>query len=137
MLSADDIAQIEQVIAEYGHVVDNNRWDRAHLVFAREFVYDFSAFDRPDIEGAVGLREALKSRKIYSHHTTNITVEETETETETETGAGRAVARSKFIGFPVEGPPITGDYLDDFIHTDEGWRLLRRRSSVREPSFPR
>lgn len=127
MLSADDIVAIERVIAEYGHVVDNNRWDRAHLVFARDFVYDFSAFNRPNLNGFLELREALLTRNLYSHHSTNVTV--------IETGEGRARAHSKFIGFPTEGFPISGDYSDEFIRTPEGWRLLRRRSSVREPSF--
>jgi hypothetical protein len=127
MLTADDIVEIEQVIAEYGHVVDNNRWERAHLVFARDFVYDFEAFGRPNIHGLLELREALRTRKVYSHHSTNVSVVETE--------EGFARAHSKFIGFPNEGYPISGDYSDDFVRTDEGWRLLRRRSSVREPSF--
>ncbi len=126
MLSADDIVEIEQVIAEYGHVVDNNRWERAHLVFARDFVYDFSAFGRPNLNGVVELREALKSRKVYSHHSTNVSVVET---------PDGARAHSKYIGFPAEGFPISGDYSDDFVRTDEGWRLIRRRSSVREPSY--
>ncbi|MCU1578440.1 MAG: polyketide cyclase [Rhodoglobus sp.] len=127
MLSADDIVEIEKVIAEYGHVVDNNRWERAHLVFARDFVYDFSRFGRPNIQGVAELRKALKTRKIYSHHSTNISV--------AETSDGHARAHSKYIGFPSEGFPISGDYEDDFVRTEAGWRLLRRRSSVREPSF--
>ena len=43
--------------------------------------------------------------------------------------------RSKFIGFPNEGPPISGDYRDVFVQTAAGWRLARRRSSVRDPRF--
>lgn len=126
MLIAADIVEIEQVIAEYGHVVDDNRWERAHLVFAPDFVYDFSAFGRPNLNGVAELREALRGRKVYSHHSTNVTVVET---------PDGVRAHSKFIGFPVEGYPISGDYSDDLVRTDAGWRLIRRRSSVREPSF--
>ena len=127
MLTSDDIIEIEQVIARYGHVVDNNRWEQAHLVFARDFVYDFSAFDRPNINGIFELQQALKTRKVYSHHSTDVSV--------IETAEGRARVHSKFIGFPGEGFPISGDFSDDFVRTENGWRLLRRRSSVREPSF--
>lgn len=127
MLNADDVIEIEQVIAEYGHIVDNNRWGRAHLVFAQDFVYDFSAFDRPNIYGVAELREALKTRKVYSHHSTNVSV--------VETSEGHARVHSKYIGFPSEGFPISGDYVDDFVRTESGWRLVRRSSSVREPSF--
>lgn len=76
MVTAEDRAQIEQVIATYGHVVDDNAGDRAHLVFA------FSEFGRPNA-----------------------------------------------------GPPISGDYRDEFVRTPRGWRLRRRRSSVRDPQF--
>lgn len=127
MLSADDRAEIEQVIATYGHVVDDNAWDRAHLVFSDSFVFDFSEFGRPNLHGVAELRAALTGRRVYSHHSTNIVMQLGED--------GVVRVRSKFIGFPNEGPPISGDYRDEFVHTPEGWRLARRRSSVRDPQF--
>ena len=71
------------------------------------------------------LRAALKDRRVYSHHSTNITLFEAR--------EGLVRVRSKFIGFPNEGPPISGDYRDEFVLTPRGWRLNRRRSSVRDP----
>lgn len=127
MLSAADRVEIEQVIATYGHVVDDNAWDRAHLVFADNFVFDFSEFGRPNLNGVDELRSALQGRKVYSHHSTNIVILEGDD--------GVVRVRSKFIGFPVEGAPISGDYRDEFTLTDRGWRLVRRRSSVRDPRF--
>ena len=127
MLTADDRAEIEQVIAAYGHVVDDNAWGSAHLVFAEDFVFDFSQFDRPNLNGVSELREALRGRKVYSHHSTNVAIFEEED--------GVVRVRSKFIGFPIEGAPISGDYRDEFVKTARGWRLSRRRSSVRDPGF--
>lgn len=127
MISPADRAEIEQVIAIYGHVVDDDAWDRAHLVFTKDFVFDFSEFGRPNLNGVIELRDALRGRRVYSHHSTNIVIQEGED--------GVVRVRSKFIGFPNEGPPITGDYRDEFRHTDSGWRLSRRRSSVRDPRF--
>ena len=75
MLTPADRAEIEQVIATYGHVVDDNAWDRAHLVFADEFVFDFSEFGRPNLNGVAELRSALQGRKVYSHHSTNIVIQ--------------------------------------------------------------
>ena len=126
-LTPEDRAEIEQVIAAYGHVVDDNAWTSAHLVFAENFVFDFSHFGRPNLNGVSELRAALKGRKVYSHHSTNVTIFEDED--------GRVRVRSKFIGFPVEGAPISGDYRDEFVRTPKGWRLARRRSSVRDPGF--
>ena len=127
MVTAQDRADIEQVIATYGHVVDDNAWDRAHLVFADDFVFDFSEFGRPNLHGVGELRSALEGRKVYSHHSTNVSIFEGED--------GVVRVRSKFIGFPNEGPPISGDYRDEFVRTVAGWRLARRRSSVRDPVF--
>lgn len=127
MLSAEDRIQIEEVISIYGHVVDDNAWDRAHLVFADDFVFDFSEFGRPNLHGVIELRAALQGRRVYSHHSTNIVIQESPD--------GVVRVRSKFIGFPNEGPPISGDYRDEFVHTEAGWRLARRRSSVRDPRF--
>ena len=127
MLTTDDRTEIEQVIATYGHIVDDNAWDRAHLVFADDFVFDFSEFGRPNLNGVEELRSALTGRKVYSHHSTNIVIQEGDD--------GVVRVRSKFIGFPVEGSPISGDYRDEFTRTERGWRLVRRRSSVRDPRF--
>ena len=127
MLTAEDRAEIEQVIAAYGHIVDDNVWDRAHLVFADDFVFDFSEFGRPNLNGVHELRAALQARKVYSHHSTNVTIFEGEN--------GTVRVRSKFIGFPNEGAPISGDYRDEFVRTAIGWRLQRRKSSVRDPQF--
>lgn len=126
-LTPEDRAEIEQVIAAYGHVVDDNAWTSAHLVFAENFVFDFSHFGRPNLNGVSELRAALKRRKVYSHHSTNVTIFDDED--------GVVRVRSKFIGFPIEGAPISGDYRDEFVRTPKGWRLARRRSSVRDPSF--
>ncbi|NYF11540.1 3-phenylpropionate/cinnamic acid dioxygenase small subunit [Leifsonia sp. AK011] len=127
MLTRSDRAEIEEVIAIYGHVVDDNAWDRAHLVFTDDFVFDFSEFGRPNLNGVIELQSALRNRKVYSHHSTNIFIQEVDEDT--------ARVRSKFIGFSNEGPPISGDYRDVFVRTPAGWRLSRRRSSVRDPRF--
>lgn len=127
MLTPQDRADIAQVIATYGHVVDDDAWERASQVFTDDFVFDFSEFGRPDLVGVEQLRAALRNRKVYAHHSTNLTI--------AEDGEGRARVRSKFIGFTNEGPPVSGDYRDLLVKTTDGWRLSRRRSSVREPSF--
>jgi hypothetical protein len=64
---------------------------------------------------------------MYAHVTTNTTL------TEDDDGAVRA--HSKFIGFPNEGRPVTGDYRDVVVRTPAGWRLRHRRAEVRARKF--
>lgn len=75
MLSADDHMQIHQVLAEYGHIVDDHDWDRAHQVFTEDFVFELGD-DGPDLHGIANIVAAFKGRNIYAHHSTNIAVNE-------------------------------------------------------------
>jgi hypothetical protein len=64
---------------------------------------------------------------MYAHVTTNTSLTQ-----ESETTVR---AHSKFIGFPNEGPPVTGDYVDELVQTSEGWRLRHRRAELRQRKF--
>ncbi|WP_366890035.1 nuclear transport factor 2 family protein [Pseudonocardia sp.] len=39
----EDALALQQLLADYGHVVDDHDRDRAHEVFAEDFVFDRSA----------------------------------------------------------------------------------------------
>jgi len=127
MLTPEDITEITMVLAQYGHVVDDHDWDRAHEVFADDFVFDLSAAGQPDLIGIADIVATFKGRNLYAHFTANTVV--------TEDPDGTVRAHSKMIGFPNEGMPITGDYHDVLIRTEAGWRLHRRRYDVRQRQF--
>ncbi len=126
-LTSDDILQIHAMLADYGHIVDDHDWDRAHEVFAEDFVFDRSAFGIPDLHGIEDIVRTFLGRNMYAHFTGNITL--------AEANDGSVTAHSKFIGFPNEGPPVTGDYFDIIVRTPAGWRLKRRRAEVRQRKF--
>ena len=50
-MTPEDVIAIQQLLADYGHVVDDHDWARAHEVFADDFVFDMSAGGRPDLHG--------------------------------------------------------------------------------------
>ncbi|MET0188700.1 MAG: nuclear transport factor 2 family protein [Pseudonocardia sediminis] len=127
MLTPEDRAAIGELLADYGHVVDDHDWDRAHEVFAEDFVFDRSATGRPDLHGIADIVANFKGRNMYAHVTTNTTL----TEVDGDTVRGH----SKFLGFPNEGQPVTGDYHDEIVRTPAGWRLRRRRAEIRERKF--
>lgn len=126
MLSSDDVVEIQRVLAEYGHVVDDHDWDRAGRVFADDFVFEMGG-DMPDLHGIADIVATFKGRNIYAHHLTNVAV------TQDEDGTVRA--HSKMLCFPNEGPPFSGDCYDVMTHTADGWRIARRRTSQRHRQF--
>ncbi|MFA5708180.1 nuclear transport factor 2 family protein [Mycolicibacterium sp.] len=126
-MKPEDALQIQMLLADYGHVVDDHDWDRAHEVFAEDFVFEMGAMGRPDLHGIPDIVANFKGRNMYAHVTTNTTMREQDD--------GTVIAHSKFIGFPNEGPPVTGDYHDQIVRTPAGWRLQRRRAELRQRKF--
>lgn len=125
-LSAGDHIEIRQVLANYGHVVDEHDWARAEEVFTPDIVLETGP-DGPTLRGISDIVATFKGRNMYAHVTTNTVV--------TEEQEDRVSAHSKFIGFPNEGPPVTGDYVDELVRTESGWRLNHRRVEVRQRKF--
>ncbi|MGV0836151.1 nuclear transport factor 2 family protein [Mycolicibacterium thermoresistibile] len=126
-MNSEDALEIQMLLADYGHVVDDHDWDRADEVFAEDFVFDMSGVGRPDLHGIADIVENFKGRNMYAHVTTNTTMRRQDDDT--------VSAHSKFIGFPNEGPPVTGDYYDQIVRTPAGWRLKHRSAEIRQRKF--
>lgn len=126
-MSPQDEMEIRKLLADYGHVVDDHDWSRAHEVFAEDFEFDRSASGRPDLHGIDDIIANFLGRNMYAHVTTNISL--------VEVAAGTVRGHSKFLGFPNEGPPVTGDYRDEIVRTPAGWRLRRRSAEIRARKF--
>ena len=127
VLTPEDHWAIRSLLADYSHVVDDHDWDRAHEVFAEDFVFDRSATGGRDLHGADDVIATFKGRNMYAHVTTNTTLDEQPD--------GTVRAHSKFIGFPNDGSPVTGDDHDEIVRTRAGWRLRRRRAEIRRRKF--
>lgn len=127
MLTPEDVDEINKVLADYGHVVDDHDWDRAGEVFADDFVFDMSGTGRPDLHGIADVVATFKGRNMYAHVTTNVSI--------TEGPDGTVRVHSKLLGFPNEGGVVTGDYHDEMARTTEGWRIRRRRFEPRQRKF--
>jgi 3-phenylpropionate/cinnamic acid dioxygenase small subunit len=126
MLTPDDHVEIHRVLADYGHVVDDHDWDRAEEVFTPDVTFDAGAGGTV-LHGIGEIVATFKGRNFYAHITTNTTLRE-----ESDTAVA---AHSKFIGFPTEGAPVTGDYYDRLVRTSAGWRLHQRRAEIRQRKF--
>jgi len=126
MLTPQDHIEIREVLADYGHVVDDHDWDRAEDVFTPDVVFESNNGEMV-LNGISDIVATFKGRNMYAHVTTNTTLRENDD--------GTVSAHSKFIGFPNEGQPVTGDYRDRLVRTAAGWRLAHRSAEIRQRKF--
>jgi hypothetical protein len=114
--------QIAEVLSRYGHIVDNQEWTHLTMVFTVD-----ATFDAQDTVAA-GLSEIQPvleaSGPWRSHHTLN-------TITKYSADKSAITAWSRFLVVEASGTTMSGDYVDTFTRTPEGWRIRSRRLSLR------
>jgi 3-phenylpropionate/cinnamic acid dioxygenase small subunit len=125
MLTVDDIQKIHQVIALYGHIIDEREYSRIDELFTDQTRYDTREFDGAVRIGSAAIKKAWDAWTDHplAHHATNILV------TEDSDGTIRAV--SKGIGVRSNGLVGTTVYRDVFQRTAGGWRIVERVASRR------
>lgn len=115
----------------HGHYVDRGELDRLEEVFTPEVVYDLTPMGGQPLVGIDEIKEAalkLSDSNPVGHHVTNIVVEEKN---------GQVAARSKAIGIRKDGSAGSLVYDDNLVRTEAGWRISRRRITLRrEPLHP-
>lgn len=120
-----DIAAIHEVLARYGDVVDDRRWDDLGLVFAPDAEFHVVNTDATMI-GPSGIAERFsRIRHPIGHHITNTEIGEPDAD-------GRVRVRSKFITVRSSGNAGTGVYDDVFAPGPDGWRIVARRAELVE-----
>jgi 3-phenylpropionate/cinnamic acid dioxygenase small subunit len=118
-LDTRDLLAIHDLMARYGHVVDDADWERLSEVFSNDGVFDLEAIGRGRAQGMEELRTCFSQLDHpLAHHTTNVTIEPD--------GMGRARVRCKYLVVSDDGRARTGEYHDDVVLTSVGWRLERR-----------
>ena len=126
MPEAGDIVAIQQLLALYGHVIDEREWQRVGELFTATAVYDMSEFGLGVVHGAAAIRE-LGSRPDamhpVAHHATNIVV--------SEEADGTVRVLSKGLGVGPNGRVGSVVYRDVVVRTSEGWRFAARKAQVR------
>jgi hypothetical protein len=124
-----DMLAIQQLLALYGHVIDERWWSRMDEVFTDDVRYAAPDFDMPTVQGLDNLRRLWTSpdaRHPLAHHATNIVItpgEDTST----------AHVLSKGIGVGYRGRVGSVVYRDVVRRTAGGWRLAERTVALRRP----
>lgn len=122
-LTTSDILAVHQLLALYGHLLDDDDYDRLTEVFTDDAVLTFRGRDRAPIHTAAEITKFFSDAKGSSaHHTSNVVV--------TEDDAAIRV-RSKFF-VPYTRPDhdvhrwYGGVYHDTVVQTAQGWRISSR-----------
>lgn len=130
-MSAADRLEILNVLALYGHVIDDGDLDRLGEVFTADAVLEptLTAPWRGLDEIHDYFENFVPNQPIptIAHHMTNPLV------TMGEDGV-TASARSKTLGIRKDLGYVTGEYRDDLVKTAAGWRI-NKRSIIRRTRF--
>jgi len=126
MPEAADILAIHQLLALYGHIIDEREWQRVGELFTATAVYDMSEFGLGVVHGAAAIRELWSARDAVhplAHHATNIVVNADAD------GTVRVV--SKGLGVGGDGRVGSVVYRDVVERTAAGWRFAARKGQLR------
>ena len=130
-LTVEDRFEITQVLARYGHVMDGRDLAGLRDVFAEDGTFDVSSVGGPvysglsQLEGFLALGDSVHPPFHILANSWVFTDSE--------------VVRSLSKWLTVDrhtGLPRSGDYLDEWVRTSDGWRIMRRVARVRWTGGP-
>lgn len=125
MLDGTDIILIHQLLGRYGHTIDARDWDAFSALFTPDAVLDYTKVRAPQV--CHGIAEILEYFEPANHppvhHVSNIVVDEHADP------AGRVRVHSKFWAPFTRASHVPvrfygGDYFDEVVRTDEGWKFV-------------
>ncbi|WP_101896993.1 nuclear transport factor 2 family protein [Embleya scabrispora] len=126
-LSAADVAEIHDTLAQFAHVFDNDEVADLHRVFTDNAVIENTIGAGYTIEGIASARQftGRRSPDTPDHQTldTVLLVD----------AGGTVRARSRYIATLIDGEVHGGDYYDILERTPRGWRIRYRVSVPRHP----
>ena len=121
-----DLLAIHELLALYGHIIDERQWERVGELFTATAVYDMRDFGLGVVHGAQAIREQWSrpgAMHPLAHHATNIIV------SEDADGTVRVV--SKGLGVGPRGRVGSVVYRDILERTPQGWRFAERTAQLR------
>jgi hypothetical protein len=141
MRNSDDVIAIHQLMALYGHFLDQaqgpnylaiGRAIGVDEVFTEDVVFEFAGA-RLDGREAIVQMERDAAETVPGHHVTNVYVYEADGEVR--------VHAKWFLADIGTGVVRTGDYHNVVVRTPEGWRIRHVDARVRffpgaEPAIP-
>jgi hypothetical protein len=126
VLEPHDILAIHELLARYGHIIDEREWQRVGELFTERTRYDMREFNLGEVHGAAAIGALWSDPQAahpLAHHATNILV--------SEDADGTVRVLSKGLGIGVNGRVGSVVYRDVVEKTAAGWRFLSRSAHLR------
>ena len=126
MPDTGDTLAIHELLALYGHIIDERQWQRVGELFTASAVYDMSEFGLGVVHGAAAIRAQWSrpdATHPLAHHATDIVVSEDRD--------GTVRVLSKGLGIGANGRVGSVVYHDIVTRTPAGWRFTARRVQLR------
>ena len=126
MLEPHDILAIHELLARYGHIIDEREWQRVAELFTERTTYDMREFNLGEVRGAQAIRALWSDPQAthpLAHHATNILV--------SQDPDGTVRVLSKGLGVGANGRVGSVVYRDVVEKTSAGWRFLSRTAQLR------
>jgi hypothetical protein len=126
MLEARDTLAIHELLALYGHIIDERQWARAEELFTPRTVYDMREFGLGVVQGTAAIGELWSRPNAahpLAHHATNILVNVDPD--------GTVRVLSKGLGVGPNGRVGSVVYRDVVERTPQGWRFVSRTAQLR------
>ena len=125
-LSTTDRLAIHELIALYGHLIDERQFTQLSRIFTDDAVFDLGGYDGSCYRGLPAIQAMMLASREHplAHHATNVVVQ---------TQAGNATVISKGIGVGANGRVGSVTYRDRLALTPQGWRIQQRNCELRRP----
>lgn len=122
--------EIVELLARYATAIDSRDWDALDSVFTPEATFDATAVGYEFLDGLAHIKRhmATDARHPAAHLILNVSAD---------ISGEQASVRSRLAALQHDGRLFTGEYRDQFTHTDAGWRIQSRvYSRLQQPSDP-
>jgi hypothetical protein len=120
-----DRMEIQDLMVEYSHAIDNRNWDMLDKIFTPDAVIDYS--EMVGIKGSVAEIKSFLAESIQQLSASQHIISTTQIKIEGDRAHGRTICTNPMVLRQDGHVMLVGLwYRDEFVRTDDGWRIKSR-----------
>jgi len=126
-ISLEDRLNIHELLALYGHIIDDRQFSRLGEIFTVDAIFDLSGYGGPRYSGLEEIEDLMvqSTEHPLAHHATNIVISADEAD---------VGAISKGLGVGHRGKVGSVVYRDTLVQVNDKWRISQRQVELRRSS---